>query len=274
MRNIIFGVALGVLQIATASAVETGHHLGKAGSPAAPTTALFATVNDVPLSMKLYEFLLGSRLEGEGMGEEDAHFDQQMHRDQAAKDLIMTELLRQRAVEHGMHQSELFKVEMEMAEKTLLAQLFVQKLLSDINIDESLIKQHYQERPEQSILRFMIWRSRDQAEAQRILSRLQADPDATIESAVGLEPIETPWMRRTDIEPEVEQIVREIPVSGFADQPLLQDGVWKVVQVIDRKVLPRGSYEEERSIIRSELQQQELEKIYENLARNASIVFN
>ena len=69
-------------------------------------------------------------------------------------------------------------------------------------------------------------------------------------------------------------IVRQLAVNEFADDPVFQDGYWKVVQVIDKQVMAKQSYEEERELIRAELVSQKLDKKLGELADNASIVFN
>ena len=242
---------------------------------AAPTQAeekeseVFAIVNGTPLSMNLYEFLLGSREEqGKGMLEYDDGFDAEMHQQDVAHDLIMTEILAQRAIESGMHEAERVQTELEMARKTLLAQLYVQELMASIEIDEQQIRDYYEQQREQVMYRFMIWQTPDEDRARNILSALKAaggdntnDPDA----------IETPWLRDVDISPEVDEIVRDLDVDEFVDEPVFQDGVWKVVQVIDKNVMEKQSYEEERELIKSELVRQKLDEKLDELAAGASV---
>jgi peptidyl-prolyl cis-trans isomerase C len=233
---------------------------------------VFATVNGTPLGANLYHFLLGSRAQDttERQAYDDG-FDAEMNRQQTAKDLVMTEVLAQQATRQGLHESERVKVEMAMAEKTLLAQLYVKQLMAAIEIDESDIRQYYDKQREQAMYRFMIWRTTDPDRAMKFLSALKAGNDA---GASDADVIETPWLRDTDIAPEVNAIVRQLAVSEFADDPVFQDGYWKVVQVIDKQVMAKQSYEEERELIRAELVSQKLDKKLEELADNASIVFN
>jgi hypothetical protein len=231
---------------------------------------VFATVNGTPLGMNLYHFLLGSR-EQESLERQaqDEGFDAEMHRQQTVKDLVMTELLAQQATRIGMHEAELVKVEMAMAEKTLLAQLYVKRLMDAIKIEESQIRRYYDQQSEQLMYRFMIWRTPDQARAQAILKALKGG-----KSADAGDVIETPWLRDVDIEPEVNDIVRKLGVNEFAQNPVFQDGFWKVVQVIDKQVMAKQSYDEEREIIRAEMVRMKLDEKLKALAEGASIVFN
>lgn len=271
MKNLILTLNVGILLVFT-GLIQAEEQIRSDNRSTAPDADVFATVNGRPLGTNLYHFLLGSR-ESDSTARQayDDGFDADMHRQQTAKDLVMTEVLAQQATRQGMGDSERVKVEMAMAEKTLLAQLYVKQLMDSIDIDESAIRQHYDEQREQAMYRFMIWRTADQDRAVDILNALKAGNDA---GASDEDVIETPWLRDTDIAPEVNAIVRQLAVNQFADDPVLQDGYWKVVQVIDKQVMAKQSYEEEREMIRAELVSQKLDKKLEELADNASIVFN
>lgn len=233
---------------------------------------VFAVVNGTPLSMDLYHFLLGAR-EQEGIESQayDSGFDAQRHRQQAAEDLVMTELLAQQATRMGMRESKLVQLEMAMAEKTLLAQLYVKQLMDDIEIEESEIRRQYDQQAEQLLYRFMIWHSADQNSAMEILAALEAGKDPGVSSQ---DIVETPWLQDSEIATDVNDMVRRLSVNDFAGKPVLQDGVWKVVQVIDKQVMSKRSYEEERDIIKADLVRLKLDEKLEELAEDASIVFS
>lgn len=238
----------------------------------APGPDVFATVNGTALAMNLYRFLLGSR--EQAGSESQAYgdgFDAELYRQQAAKDLVMTELLAQQATRLGLHESEWVAVEMAMAEKTLLAQLYVQKLMDSIDIEEAEIRRHYDQQSDQAMYRFNIWRTQEEARASEILTALKAGKETAINDQ---DVMETPWLRDVDIAPDVNAMVRGLTVNEFAQEPVFQDGFWKVIQVIDRQVMARQSYEEEREIIRAELVRLKLDEKLEDLAEGAAIVFN
>lgn len=265
MKNLIqilsIGFCLGISSLPAGNLqAEEGKHPG-----------VFARVNGTPLSMNLYHFLLGSREQQsmERQAYEDG-FDAAMHRQQTAEDLVMTELLAQQATRSGMHETEAVQVEMAIAEKTLLAQLYVKKLMDSIEIDESEIRNYYDQQNEQIMYRFMIWQTPDQQRAGEILSALRAGEDAGVSDQ---HITETPWLRNIDIAPEVNELVQQLDVNEFADKPVLQDDLWKIVQVIDKQVMTKQSYDEEKEMIRAELVSIKLDQQFEELARSASIVF-
>lgn len=271
MKNALLTLCFGTL-LAGTGVLHADQREGTGSPEAGPDPEVFATVNGTPLGMNLYHFLLGSR--DQGGGESQAYgdgFDAELQRQQAAKDLVMTELLAQQATRLGLHESELVAVEMAMAEKTLLAQLYVQRLMDTIHIEEAEIRRHYDQQDDQAMYRFMIWRTPDEARAREILAALKAGKEA---GTTDREIMETPWLRDVDIAPDVNAMVHGLAVSGFAQEPVFQDGFWKVIQVIDRQVMARQSYEEEREIIRAELVRLKLDEKLEDLAEDAAIVFN
>jgi hypothetical protein len=275
MRNLILILSFGIFIASTsliradAQASEQAPH--ESGNKAT-NPDVFATVNGAPLSMNLYRFLVGSRAQGNTeMQSYTEGFDAEIQRQQAADDLIMTEVLSQQATRMGMHESEQVKVEMAMAEKTLLAQLYVKKLMDSIEIEESEIRRYYDQQREQAMYRFMIWQTSEQDRARDILRAVKAGKDSGVSEQ---DVIETPWLRDTDIAPEVNNIVQSLRLNEFAEKPISQDGLWKVVQVIDKQVMTKEPYEEAREIIRAELVSQKLDEKLEDLAAEASIVFN
>ncbi|MGM0768495.1 MAG: peptidylprolyl isomerase [Pseudomonadota bacterium] len=271
MKNVLLILKFGIL-LGFAGGIQADEQANPGPNGKTSDPEVFATVNGTPLGTNLYHFLLGSREQDTADRQtHDDGFDAEMSRQQTAKDLVMTEVLAQEATRLGMHESELVEVELAMAEKTLLAQLYVKQLMDTIEIDESEIRRHYDRQSEQVMYRFMIWRTADQDRAGEILSALEAGNEA---GANAEDAIETPWLRDTDIAPEVNDIVRRLEVNEFADTPVFQDGYWKVVQVIDKQVMAKQSYEEEREVIRAELASRKLDDKLEELAENASIVFN
>ncbi len=271
MKNLIQTLCLGML-LAVAVPIQAQEQKQSESSGITNDPEVFATVNGTPLSINLYHFLLGSR-EQETMERQsyDEDFDIGMHRQQTAQDLVMTELLAQQATRLGMHETELVKVEMAMAEKTLLAQLYVKNLMDTIEVDESDIRDYYDQQREQAMYRFMIWQTEEEDRAVEILTALKAGNETGVSDQ---DVIETPWLRDIDIAPEVNQLVRPLNVNEFAEKPILQDGLWKVVQLIDRQVMAQQGFEEEREIIEAELVRIKLDEKLEELAEGASIMFN
>lgn len=224
----------------------------------------------------MFEFLLQSR-EKDNSDEDGMPVasppGQPSLQDKAARDLIMTTLLAQQATASNMQDSARFKLELELFEKTLLAQLFVQQIMDNVEIEESLIRKRYEQQPVQTLYRFMIWETRDADLAAATLESLK-NPDVTRLENEQVTEIETPWLPGNDIDPEVLQKVVTLDTNDFVASPIFQDEVWKVVQLIDKKAFAKQSYELERDIIRSEMVAEKLEEKLAALRAQATIVIN
>ncbi|MFN3581329.1 MAG: peptidylprolyl isomerase [Pseudomonas sp.] len=236
--------------------------------------AIFATVNGVNLSSDIFAFLQQSR---EQENDPEMQADEQQSpsgiKDKTAQDLIMTTLLAQQATKQNMHNSARFKLEMELFEQTLLAQLFVQQLMDEMQIEEPLIRKRYAEQPEQTLYRFMIWETPDAGLAAATLEALKTSghPD-TVNPQVT--EVETPWLLGSDIDPEVQQAIVSLGMNDFIESPIYQDGIWKVVRLIDKRALAKQSYENERDIIRAEMVAEQLQEALDKLLEQATIIVN
>lgn len=236
---------------------------------------VFAQVNGEPLSLDLYHFLMGSREQDQERYQEAGSIDAEMNRQQVIKDLVMTEVLSQEAMKQQLHQHPQVLIELEMAKKTLLAQLYVQQLMANIEIDDAQIRQAYKAKKDTLMYRFMIWRTHDHAQANQWLTALKASKHAQNHNeAMAESAIESPWLRDVDIDPDVNEVARKLAVHDFVPEPVFQEGVWKVIQLIDKSVLSKTSYEEEYEVIKAELLRLKLDEQLEALAQASSIVFN
>jgi len=256
---------------AQTSATQADQQSGNITDP-----AIFAQVNGVNLSSDIYAFLLQSReqeyaVEGAGPESEQANLSAQ--KSKAAKDLIMTTLLAQQAISTNMHETDRFKLELELFEQTLLAQLYVQQLMDNMTIDEALIRERYERQPQQTLYRFMIWETDN---AELALSTLDALLNRSSPPAMNpqLTKIETPWLLGSEIDPEVQEKIALLGTNEFIESPVFQDGVWKVVQLIDKRALDRQSYEDERDILRAEIVSEKLEVSLASLLEQAQITVN
>lgn len=238
--------------------------------------AIFAQVNGRDLSRDMLDFLLQSREKDssdEGEMQVDDPQRQSSLQDKTAKDLIMTVLLAQQATASNMHKSARFKMELELFQQTLLAQLFVQQIMDDVEIEESLIRKRYEQQPEQVLYRFMIWETPDAALATTTLESLtNSDLPPSVNPQVTT--IETPWLMGSGIDPQVQQTVINLSLNEFVDTPIYQDEVWKVVQLIDKKAFAKQSYELERDIIRAEMVAEKLQETLDTLMAQATIRVN
>lgn len=238
--------------------------------------AIFAQVNGLNLSTDMFNFLLHSRVQDHiDESEEDiVEVSSQSHlQEKAANDLIMTTLLAQQATASDLHNSAQFQLELELFEQTLLAQLFVQQIMDDIQIDESLIRKRYEQQAEQVLYRFMIWETSDQETAVATLKALN-DTQHPLTANPQVKEVETPWLLGSDMDPQVQEKIVDLSMNDFIQAPIQQDGIWKVVQLIDKRAMARQDYALEREMIRADMVAEKLQSTLDTLKAQATIVIN
>jgi SurA-like N-terminal domain len=231
-----------------------------------------ASVNGQELSLAMYEFLLGSRQREDQEGTELELTEDQLFsiRAQAKQDLVLTEVLAQEALRLKVDQIEANKIEIDLARQTLLAQLMVRKIMETINITEQDIRAVYDAEKSTSLYRFNLWITPSKEESEKLLSHLR-DKNAFTHT---YEKIETPWLDQTELEPSVVSIVGASKVGDFVDQTIHQDGVWKVVQLIDKNRFDKPPYLESRDVIKADLIQARVDEEIQRLSMNADIQIN
>lgn len=231
-----------------------------------------ASVNGQNLSLSMYEFLLGSRQREDQENTEFALSEDELSaiRSQATEDLVLTEVLAQEALRLKVDQLDTNKVEIELARKTLLAQLMVRQIMANINITEEDIRAVYDAEKSTSLYRFNLWITPSKAEAEKLLTHLKEKN--TFKHSY--EKIETPWLDQTELDPSVVSIVDATKVGEFVSQVIEQDGLWKVAKLIDKNRFDKPPYEESREVIKADLIQARVDEEIRSLSMKADIQVN
>ena len=238
----------------------------------------FARVNQHDISNDLYEFLLGTRSRDFLAQTEfsPSAAEEEAYRAKTAKDLILTELLAQEARRIGISELKSVKVELEMAETTLLAQLMVQKIIERIDVDEETLLNKYDAQIATAMYRFKVWNSDTKVDAQALLGSLSSAKTKGIKSKIDYESTifsETPWVLIDDVDPIIRDEVRGLSKGDFASNIVNKKGQWVIVQLIDKNVIDKPAYETEREIIKADIIQAHVDKTISALAENATIEF-
>lgn len=253
--------------LAESSLAEPGKHSERAHEAQA-----FATVNAQQLNYNLFEFLLGSRAQDMLQNTEYAlsEDEQQQHIMKTAKDLVVTELLAQEASRQKIDQLPTVITELEMARKTLLAQLLVQKIMHDVQVDEAQLIKRYEQQEAMVMYRFKVWNSKNQEESEHILKTLKSASGSDSEAYLA-QANETAWVLIDDVDPALRDEIKQLPVGGFASKPSNRGQAWQIIQLIDKNSLEKRPFEEERDILRSDIIKAELDKEITKLLKNATI---
>lgn len=235
----------------------------------------FARVNQHDVGNDLYEFLLGTRsrdflakTEFSPSAEEE-----EAYRAKTAKDLILTELLAQEAKRIGINELKNVKVEMEMAAKTLLAQLMVQQIIERFDVDEETLLNKYDAQVATAMYRFKVWNSDTKFDAQALLDSLSSanTNGKMIQIESEATTFETPWVLIDDVDPLIRDEVKALSKGDFASSIAKKKGQWVIVQLIDKNIIDKAAYETEREIIKADILQAHVDKTISALADNATI---
>jgi hypothetical protein len=236
----------------------------------APST--LAIVNGQNLSLSMYQFLLGSRQREDQENTEFALSEDELSatRTQATEDLVLTEVLAQEALRSKVDQLDTNQVEIDLASKTLLAQMMVRKIMAEINIAEEVIRSVYDAEKSTSLYRFNLWITPSKDEAEKLLSHLKGKKSFKH----SYEKIETPWLDQTELKSSVVNIIDETKVDDFVSQVIEQDGLWKVAQLIDKNRFDKPKYEDSRDMIKADLIQTQVDEEIKKLYMKANIQVN
>jgi peptidyl-prolyl cis-trans isomerase C len=231
-----------------------------------------ASVNGKNLSLSMYQFLLGSRQREDQEQTEFALSEDELSaiRAQATEDLILTEVLAQEALRLKVDQLDMNKIEIDLARQTLLAQLMVRQIMQNINVTEDAIRAVYDAEKSTSLYRFNLWMTPTKEEAEKLLAHLK-DNKVFKHS---YEKIETPWLDQTELEPFVVSLVDATKTGEFVPQTIQQDGLWKVIQLIDKNSFDKPSFEEARDVIKADLIQAQIDEEIRKLSTRADIQVN
>ncbi len=215
-------------------------------------------VNDHEISSAMLNLLAHSREKGPFA--EVAH-----NREQILHDLINTELLYQAAKQAGIDQQEEASLELELAHKTLMSQLYVMQFMESLPIEEDALRALYDATPDRIMVQMARWDFPDQAAAQQFLKSVSAGETPVPEGEVE------PWQSSDNF--------------GFADQlstlnkqdwlpeVVKSEHGWQVWRIIDRSKISKPPYERARESLRQEVAQQQLQGHIAKLKEQAKIRF-
>ncbi len=227
------------------------------------TNNVFARVNDHVVPLDLLIFLSGSRQERSDDSAANLA-------NRAAYDLLVTEVFAQQAQKLGLHQQRDFLAEIEMARKTLLAQLYVQHFLKQTEINEEELKTRYARLAEKRLYRFRVLELQEQSEAEHLLNTLQRQSyDDAYLAELGFR--EGPWLTQQDLPAELDSALDELEPSAFFAKPIPMDEGWQLVQLVGTQTFPKPAFNAHYQILESELRKERLDQHITRTLQSAHI---
>ncbi len=193
----------------------------------------------------------------------------QQDQQQVLNDLITTELLSQEAIKHGTDAVPHHALELELARKTLLSQLYVKDFLDQLVISESEIKASYDAMKDQTMVQLGFWRFTDKTSAQSFLDVQTTDSSETPPSTQ----IE-PW-QSLDSTSLKDHLTTQSVTQGMWLPAVIQEGEsWQVWRFLKVSAIKRPKFEDVKEVIEQELKQARLHDHIEALRASATIVMS
>lgn len=212
-----------------------------------------ASVNGQPVQRSVLDLLVKSR-----QGDTPAQAPQDRAR--VLDDLVMTELLSQRAQTSGLAARVDTQAELELAHKSLLGQHLMQQLASEVTLsDEALLARYKEIQPELEITASHILLA-DEVAARRVIAELEAGASfATIASTRSADEYTRDKGGRLgsvkggDLEAAFVAAARSLKPGAITATPVQTAHGWHVIQLHTLRSLDKEPFEEMKPALRSQI---------------------
>ena len=244
-----------------------------------------ATVNGQPVSREVLDVLLRSRTENTNPYDEPgsvvkAADQERISADDKAKlisDLVLTELMAQKAIEKGIDKRPDFRAESELLWKTLLQQQLVRELIKEINIEEAELKSRYERLPVESLYHVKHVLVTDKALALQVIERLeQGHPISSLASRYSKDPSsrkdgDMGWLMLNQMMSAFAGAVQMLRPGEITREPVQTPAGWHVVQLVATKPLPKAAYTDMRGSLRQQVLVEKVNEKVAQLSKSATI---
>jgi peptidyl-prolyl cis-trans isomerase C len=247
VRNILdlrsFAIALALVCACASIAV-----LADTGLP----DGVVATVDGQPVPRSMLDALAKAR-----------HVDEPvpaLERTRLLDDLVMTELLNQRAHASGLAARADAQAELELAYKTLLGERLMQQLASEVSVSEEALQARYRDAlPELSLKASHILLA-DEASARQVIAQIDAGAsfaalarklsadEYTRDKGGRLEPVES-----SNLEPAFVEAARSLKPGSITRLPVRTTHGWHVIQLHEMRSLGKPPFDAMKPALRAQL---------------------
>lgn len=219
------------------------------------------SVNGQNISASMLSLLEKSREQGPLSGFSSS-------RKELVNDLLTTELLYQQAIDEKLHELPVNRVELELARKTLLSQIYVRDFVSKLDISEDQMRSAYRETSGQAMVQMEYWNFESKAEAEAFLQRVKVQ-----KARPEIEAEFEPWQMLSEFSFGNMKHARDLAAGDWLNIPVETVNGWQVWRCVERSEIPKPSYEDAREGLRQEIGQKMLQKHIAELKGSAAIVF-
>lgn len=182
------------------------------------------------------------------------------------QDLITTELLNQAAKLKGTNLKPKHKIELELAQQTLLSQLYVKDFMDELDIQESELLAIYKATKDRVMVQMRYWDFSSKEEAIKFIT------DFSELSEAQLPPGNTDAWQAMDSLPYAHQAYQDIKQAGdWLTQAVQHKKRWRVGRCENYSTIKKPPFEHVKESIRQEIAQEKLQAHIKELRKSAII---
>jgi peptidyl-prolyl cis-trans isomerase C len=260
----------------------------RAVAPVAPNDAILASVNGRAVTQGQFLELLKARVGAGNPFDESSPQEEKERRDALANadrdtalnDIITMEVLSQKAREQGLHLRPDIAAEAELQYKTLLQQHLVREWIAGIKVTTEEIAARYAALKPERQYRLSHILLKDESSAKVAIAAL--DKGSPFEKIAhrhtldrhGRKDGNLGWMMLNQLEEPFAEATRKLGAGQFTRQPVQTSYGWHVIRLHETRELKKPSFEDMRSILRSEILQEKVQAQMKDLLKEAKIEIN
>ncbi len=268
--RILLASAASLLTLSACNADENA----KAAAPAAKSAAA-ATVNGTAISKNRVDLLVNQRA---GMGQPDNAETRKAIIDQLAMQLLVS----QEALKKGLDKSPEVLDQIDLTKQSILANAFVQDYLKNNPVSDDMLKAEYDKIKSQ--MTGSEYKARHilvekEADAKDIIAKLKKDikafeklaKDKSKDPGSKAQGGDLGWFDARSMVPEFGEAVGKLGKGEFTKEPVKTQFGYHVIMLEDSRPMQAPPFEQVKSGLTQQVQQQNLKKLVDDLKAKAKI---
>jgi len=181
-------------------------------------------------------------------------------------DLVMTEMLSQRARAAGFAEQPKVAAELALAQKRLLGQRLLERLAAEVKVDESELKERHRKLEADTALTTEHILLADETSARQVIAQLEAGAafgEVARKHSVDVETRDKGGqlgtLNASELAPSYANAAIALKPGSYTRVPVQTDFGWHVILLRSKRSLPKPSFDTVRASLRAQVVNEQLE---------------
>ena len=267
----VFGMfAIGLAALSAGCDKAEGTAEEPDGGSAVDTSAVVATVNDVPITQAMFDLYV-SQVQSRGSGGE-------VNRTAVLDEVIRLELARQAGLKLGVEKDLDTRLKVEQQSRAVVAAAAIEHYL-DANpvTDGALLNLYEAQLGSGSQYRVRHLLVRDEQLAKELIAELDRGADFaelakrhSLDASAG-KGGDLGWVSREQLMPPMSGVVAALGKGGYTKRPFSSAHGWHILKVQDVRKVAQPSFEQAKAPLETLLKKQRVDRYIDGLKREARI---